>query len=292
MNVNIVTVNSGWILQQIATRIASNAPDNHLVEVSNVANQSSDANYYIDIQNCYNRQKTKLDIGYFTHADGNSSEWARHLFDTTKAWSLDGIVSMNKRYTDMLVGIGYPTNRITTLTPGQTYDTFPLKKLRIGVVSRGGYPGYGQQFLERFFATYQFPNVRFKFLGRGWEALNNFRSNNEIQLYSDAEVPYDKYVDFYHSIDYLLIPGLWTAGPMSMQEALSCGLPIISADVGFTNYEFKADYVFEPNNISQLAEIINSIDKVRLDRRNQVSHMSWRKHAKDVIDFIEYIKTI
>jgi glycosyltransferase involved in cell wall biosynthesis len=286
MHINIVTVNTGWILQKIAERTASNNPFEDVTFTVAHSVDPNAINYYVDLQNCYNGQKTKLDIAYYSHAHLNSKEWLIPHMNARNGWGLDGITSMNKRYTDMLIEVGYPADKIITITPGQTREMFPLRKIKIGIVSRGGCEGYGQFFMERFFSTYDCKNFVFKFLGNDWNGvLPITRARNiDVQLIGDAN--YDIYPSFYQDIDYLLIPGLWTAGPMSMQEALSTGTPIIGADVGFINYEFQADYVFQPNDVEGLINILNEIQEPLLKRRSQVENMTWENFAVGVVDFI------
>lgn len=293
MRINIVTVNSGWILQKISERTAqacNEKIDGHTMTVSHVADPEADANYYADLQNCYVGQKTKCDVAYFTHADLNSREWLRNLLNNTKSFdNLDGIISMNGRYTDMIKDLGW-VKPLSTITPGETKDMFPLRKITIGVVSRGGHPGYGQYFIENMMNTYDFKNFRLRFLGNGWDNLRHIANhkNYELELIGDAD--YSVYPDFYQNIDYLLIPGLWTAGPISFQEALSTGTPVISANVGFAGYELQPDYIFEPNDIQGLSSILDIIQEPYKKRRNQVEHMTWENYAKDVINFIEKVK--
>jgi len=293
MKINIVTVQSGWILQKIAERLQKGNKDSEVqITVSYEVDREADINYYADLQNCYGGQKTKCDVAYFTHADLNSSEWAHNLLSSRNAYTnLDGIISMNERYTQMLRDLGYPDQQLATITPGETAKDFSLKKVNIGIVSRGGYPGYGQHFLEDFFETYKMDNFHFKFLGSGWENLLPIckEKGTSVELFSDSEPYPEFYNSFYHSIDYLLIPGLWTAGPMSMQEALSCGVPVIGADVGFVNYEFEADYVFSAGDKKQLNSILSSIQEPIINRRSQVENMSWETYAKDTVIFLSRI---
>jgi len=74
-----------------------------------------------------------------------------------------------------------------------------------------------------------------------------------------------------------------------MQEALSCGIPVIGADVGFVNYEFSADYTFEAGNKVELNNILKIIESPIITRRAQVESMSWEKYAEDIITFITRI---
>lgn len=287
MHINIVTVSSGWILQKISERTASNCKVNGVrMTVSHEADPNADANYYADLQNCYFGQKTKFDVAYFTHADMNSKVWLENLLLQRNGFKLDGIVSMNKRYTDMLEEVGYPKDKLATITPGQTYDTFKLRKIVIGIVSRGGYPGYGQQFMERLLLEKDLSNFKFRFLGNGWENIKPIANAKRIEVEFINDADYSVYPKFYHEIDYLLIPSQYTAGPISFQEALACGTPVISADVGFANYEFKADYLYRTGDIEDLYNTIHGIEKKLLSRRAQVEGMSWEKYAEDVTNFI------
>ena len=83
---------------------------------------------------------------------------------------------------------------------------------------------------------------------------------------------------------------MWTAGPMSMQESLSTGVPVIGANVGFVNYEFQADYVFEPGDESGLDSILRSIENPIVARRSQVENMTWANHADDLVQFAKRLR--
>lgn len=294
MHVNIVTVRSGWILQKISERTANACNTKivgHTMKVSHGPDFNADANYYADLQNCYHGEKTKCDVAYFTHADLNSPQWAMGMLRSTRSFeNLNGIVCMNERYTEMLRSLGWPSHKIQTITPGETKDMFPLRKIKLGIVSKGGYPGYGQQFMERMLMGYSFINFQIRILGDGWDSLKSIANQRGFDLELITDKDYSIYPKFYQDIDYLLIPGLWTAGPISFQEALSTGTPVISADVGFAGYEFTPDYMFQPNNVDELSKILNEIQAPLLKRRSQVEHMTWEKYAMDVITFINKVR--
>lgn len=293
MLININTVSSGWILQKIAERtaIAGNTFTEHNMIVSHGVNIDADVNFYMDIQNCYFGQKTKFDLGFFTHADMNSKQWLINLLNEKNAFrNLDGIVSMNERYTEMLREIGWDSEKLITITPGETKETFKLKNIKLGIVSRGGYPGYGHDFMINLFNSKNIEGFEFYFLGNGWEPLVPLCDSKRIKIEVSGDSDYSLYPAFYNKIDYLLIPGLWTAGPISFQECLATGTPIISSNVGFANYEFKPDYIFEPNDVDGLYTILTSIRQPLLDRRKQIENMSYENFAKDVINFIKKLK--
>lgn len=293
MKVNIVTVSSGWILQKIAERTVSNAKVHGVTfTMSHQPDLTADVNYYADLQNCYFGQKTYMDVAYFTHADMNSKQWTLDLMKQRNVDNLKGVVFMNKRYQDMWLELGYPAERTRTIVPGQTYDTFPLRKTVIGIASRGGYPGYGDEFLQEFFAKYPLSGFKFKFIGNGWQTLKEVADNHDVDMEISSNEDYSLYPAFYQSIDYLLVPGLWTAGPISVQEALSTGIPIISADVGFAGYEFQVEHMFDPGDAMGLYSILIDIRRPIITRREQVQRMSWVGYAHQLVDFFNHLEEL
>ena len=291
MHINIVTLTSEWILPKIAQRTADYYPRSDVnFTVGYVPVPDADVNYYVDLGNCYFAIKTNCDVAYFTHIAQNDIGWLRAAMAWQKFFQLDGIITMNKRYTDILESEGYPSNKLATIVPGETKNTFPLRKIVIGIVSRGGQPDYGPTFVDNFFRSYDCTNFKFRFLGDNWDSVYPIIKEKNIEADFTSDADYSIYPDFYKTIDYLLVQGIATAGPMSMQEALSTGIPVIAANVGFVNYEFTADYVFEPGNVEQLSAILDGIQAPILKRRAQVEHMSWEKYSTDVVDFILKIK--
>ena len=294
MHIHIVTVSSGWILQKIAERTAkacNEKVDGHTMTVSHTPDYNADANYYADLENCYGGQKTKLDIAYFTHAHTyDPAAWLHQMLGGRNAYSnLDGLVTMNRRYTDIVLSLNWPQDRVETITPGETRDMFPLRKIKIGVVSRGDHLSYGREFVKRVLSSYDFTNFKLRFLGNGWDDIMPIAEEKNIDLKITGDADYSVYPNFYESIDYLLIPGIWTAGPISFQEALSVGIPVISANVGFAGYELVPDYMFEREDEAGLARILDKIQEPILNRRRQVEHMTWEKYATDVTAFISKI---
>lgn len=291
MRVNFVTVQSGWILQKISERTGKAMANlGHEVTVGHNPLLGVDVNYYVDIQNCWRGYRTTCDIGFFTHADMNSEHWLKELFNVTKAWGLDGIVTQNRRYQEMLHKIGIPKEKTLNSIPAEPTMYFPLKKIVLGIVGRGGYPGQGQQFMEDLLKAYPFTHFKLKILGSNWPNLERIAKEQGIDFEHIQNEDYSKYPDFYHSLDYLLIPNLWTAGPVAIQEALSCGIPIIGADVGFVNYEFPADYTFPPGDLEELIRILEEIQEPRLRRRKTVEGLSWEKHASELLTFFGEIR--
>ena len=297
MRVNVCTVNSGWILQKISERITQSYPGNDIsFSLSKgappVPDYTADVNYYVDIQNCFFNVKTKCDIGLFTHADLDSKKWMFDMFMRQGCFGLDAIIAMGQRYADMMIELGYPKENVYVLPQGLNTDYFPMKKIKIGISGRGGWPGYGHFFLQSFFSKYNTKNFEFHFLGSGWDSIltDEVKANTNIFIRSNES--YDFYPEFYQSLDYLLVAGLWAGGPICIQEGLATGLPIISADIGYTNHEYFPDYVFKPGNESGLLNILREIEKPYIERRAQVEDITWENHTARLVDIIKKVKKI
>jgi hypothetical protein len=303
MKLNIVTVSSGWILQKIAERMQKNLPAHVEGHISTSPMPGYDAYYYCDIQNCYHNYKTVLPdathIGYITHAHEDSAEWLVKMFNAQGVWDLDGIKSMNERYTIMCHDIKY-AGPLFTATPPAIAADFPLRKTKLVIANRGGFPGYGHDFMlglpdnEMMLKLLQ-ESYELTFVGNGWEPVVDKYEHNDIEVLhipdSNCSYPHD-YAKLYHQADYLLVPILWTAGPYCAMEAKLTGLPIISSDVGLIGYEVAADYVYPPGDSLALLNILSDLSLERFDRRMDVIEEvgDWKSYTAEVIGFIEGVK--
>lgn len=299
MKLNIVTVNSGWILQKIAERMNANLSDDVDAAVSNQPLPGFEAYYYCDIQNCYHGFRAiapdATHIGYITHAHEDDPEWLKGMFDQQGVWELDGIKSMNERYTEMCKEIGYKGPMITA-TPPAIAEDFPMRKTKLLIANRGGFPGYGHDFMASLPDDKKFKFIlseyyEFIFVGNGWEPVVDKYEQNDIEvLYipdSNCAYPQD-YAKLYHQVDYLLVPILWTAGPYCAMEARLTGLSIIASDVGLINYEVGTEYCYPPGDSRALYNILTALATERKIRRDAVVRLGdWNSYTKTVVDFIK-----
>ena len=281
IQVNVVTVSSGWILQKIAERIVSSTSNNVSFSLSHSPRNDVDVNFYVDIQNCYFKKSKVKDVGFFTHLDHNSKG---HLLENKHWLTCDYIIHMNKKYFEIFSEF-YPKEKMSVLKPIEIFPEFNLKKLKLGIIQRGGFEGKGHNFMIRMAEYDYMKNFEFVFCGNNWDkVINLFRSKN-IKCTTVNE-NYENYSKVYDSIDYLLIPSLWEGGPMAVPEALAKGVPIISSDVGWVP-EFNVEYLFKPNDELGLLDILKKIRKPLLDRRRKIEDYSMKKYTKDLVKILE-----
>ena len=282
MKINVATVDSGWILQKIAEKVCLSRPDTF--SLSHAPRHDVDANFYIDVQNCYQGKTKTIDIGFFTHLHENSPNYLNPYW-----LQLDHIVHMCSRYFDTFSSY-YPKEKMSMMMPGEFSPNFQPKKQTIGIFQRGAHEGKGFHFMKKMADKDIIKQFKFLFIGKDWKEVTELFRKNGAQVSSREDELYETYPDLYSKIDYLLIPSLWEAGPMSAIEALSCGIPIISSNVGWMGVDLKPEYLFSPNSDIELELILNNIFSKIKDRVDQVKDLSYETYSEKIIKIVENIK--
>lgn len=280
LHINVVTVSSGWILQKIAERISDALYEAGAeVKLALEPLQDCDANFYIDIQNCFRRKTGTLDIGYFTHLHEDD------IKNIKPHWlNLDFIIHKCQRYYRAFSQI-YPVERMAVLYPGEMHGRFITKrKVRIGIVQRGEHEGKGFHFMLKLLddsdpLLYEW--LKFVFVGSGWaDVVNHYRALG-IEVTCFQSESYQAYYDYYQQIDYLLIPSLWEGGPMNLIEAYSQSIPIIAANVGWVPDHFIDEdwLMYLPGDKRALLSILERICSQYAARRTIAERFSYKDYA-------------
>jgi glycosyltransferase involved in cell wall biosynthesis len=288
MHINIVTVNSGWILQKIANRIAASCPTGFSMRVGHHAMYGGN-NFYVDVQNCYHGKTGGIDIGLFTHVHENDIKHINPLWFT-----LDGVIHMSQRNAQLWEKHPrYPGSEIQPYTvriPGMPDRAFEYKKRRIGIAQRGKYEGKGFHFMQELgkipALIDQFDWI---FLGNDWEeVVDHYRKFTRVDFIRDTDAKWpEDYARFYSEIDYLLIPSKWEGGPMSILEAAGAGVPIIASRVGWVDNEIPVAHSFEPGDVIGLMRILNTIAYPQKRAKDIVESLSYGQYAAHVAMFFQ-----
>lgn len=291
IQINVVTVNSGWILQKIAERIVKAGQDTSKNKYVLGPPKYQGYNYYVDIQNCWPHSKLGVkDIGLFTHIHENDYKSLPEHYH-----KLDHIVHMSKRSHDEFLRRGHKPEKNHHLMPGEVDpEKWPYKKPTILVAQRGTYEGKGFHFLleavqKADFGIYDscdsiMGEFDWTFVGGGWEEVAKALTEKckaNVLCMSDEEIKYPcDYAAMYQSSNYLLIPSKWEGGPMASLEAAACGLQIIAPDVGWWGNELRQDYKFTNGEPTSLIECLESIIEKRVIRRAQVLGLKYTNYVK------------
>jgi len=271
MNVNVVTVRSGWILQKIAERIVEAGEKSHFYDwsLSHNPHPHADVNFYCDIQNCYQGPVgSSKHIGLFTHVHANDPTTVQQ-----NVTSLDFIFHMAPRYMVMFnKQFNYPNERMDIMVPYE--PRWEPRRLRIGIFQRGKFEGKGFNFIYKFIQEHPDVCEKFEwfFMGDGWRPVVNLMDDNNIRAHitSDAKLQYPEgYEEAYSAMDYVLIPSLWEGGPIAALEAAASGVPLISSNVGWA--DSWADYLFKPNDLVDLRRILHKISSQRYRKSKKLS---------------------
>tara|TARA_R110000737_G_scaffold68684_1_gene96867 strand:+ start:7565 stop:8431 length:867 start_codon:yes stop_codon:yes gene_type:complete len=284
--IHLVTVDSGWILQKIAERIAAELSLICDVSLGQSPREDVDSNFYIDVGNCYSGPTSTIDIGYFTHLHEDSP---RHL--QQKWLSLNYIFHHGLRYYNIFKDY-YPENQMSIVLPGEIPTSFGLKKPTLGIFQRGGHEGKGHFFMKDMASHPITKEYKFLFVGKDWEEISDIYAQEGIEAEHIINEDYENYPSLYNKIDYLLVPSLWEGGPMAIFEAYAKGIPVISSHVGWMGNDIRVDYLFSPGNKKQLAEILNEIQLPSKRRRERVAKYNYKFYAKKLLDTVLKIKEI
>ncbi len=105
-------------------------------------------------------------------------------------------------------------------------------------------------------------------------------------------VPHEKLAEIYNQADFFILPSISEGSPLTILEALSCGLPIIVSDIPSLSQiikESKAGITFPVGNAERLSEAMVSIssskdlDVFRKNARDFAEkNYSWRKISAEV----------
>jgi glycosyltransferase involved in cell wall biosynthesis len=190
---------------------------------------------------------------------------------------MDAFIHQSKRSLNQFIQLGFqPDKNYNVTSPIEVHKFYPT--ITLGIIQNGEVEGKGLYFLLNLLDQYDFKNFKFLFCGRGWELVTDkmrlLGIRYEVVRYTHAEYQNVQQRELYEKMDYLLVPSLWEGGPVAPLEAMASGVPVISSDVGLIP-EFNVEYMYEAGNSSQLIKILQEVEKIRLDRRSKVEHLTY-----------------
>lgn len=259
MKVNVVTQDTSWILKRIAEESIKYLDD---ATITDTFDLKADINFFVNYA-MVNQRVIGLDtinVAYFTHKDPKfAKEWER-AEKVCKAG-----VYMAERYK--------PNVPITKKIYPTGLDKLTHEKLIIGVAGRVYDRGRkGEDLLREIDKC--FPDgIEWRFLGRGWDSLPWHNDFELVQWESD-----EKSIEFYQNLDLFICASKKEGGPIPIMEAIKCGVPIISTDVG--NREEWEDYVHIVDGLPQMGLIVDKYI-ARKECQYKLSLRNWDWFAQE-----------
>lgn len=246
---HIVIADRGWIIEQMASKLASELP---YVDYDITENPAAYVQYYMTYAKFRQRCST-VEMGLFTHVEDFVPAATDRFFKI--ASQLDICICMSKKYANSLKK--HTQSQIKIIPPGIDLNQYSAN-IRVGVVGRTYWTGRkGEEVVAKLISC---PNVDWYFTGNGWP-------HPSISL-TDEQMP-----NFYRQMDYILVPAYYEGGPMCVPEALAAGTKVIAPDVGWCK-DFPCIF-YEVGNWQQLSGILSSLATERLELRESVSDYSW-----------------
>lgn len=266
MFVNVVTEEGSWILKRIAEESIKYCPES---KISNHIDTKYQINYFVNYA-LYKPSKTKS-VAYFTHfTEACGDKWR----EAEKG--LDGAVYMAKRYTPRC------KNSIQIPPPGLTYMP---EKFRIGVVGRQYADGRKgeKDILSIAKKLISYP-ITWDFMG-SWPISQDIRnlSQNYDVVNSSWKSDYES-IKYYKKLNVIISMATLEGGPVPLLEAAKIGTPIISTNIGNTEYwgEF-ADIV---GNVEQATSLLRSKLNIH-ERRRKLASLSWERFSRQHFIFFK-----
>lgn len=224
MKISITCEKPGWILYKLAEELKNRLAAHEVL--INEAAQDAEINYFINY-GYYRKKSEAIDVGFFTHYDPDllADVWLR------TAREMDHCVAQSESTRRTLLQQGIPDEKISVIMPGADEGFCPKVRLGIsGKIQPGGRKG--EHLLQKLMRD---PEI-----------------GNMISIVANHEgwgIPVNRlnHVDYYQSIDFLLITSLIEGGPVPFLEALACGKLAIAPPIGyvpsFDHIEYKTgDY--------------------------------------------------
>lgn len=262
MKVNIVTENLdvGRIKRRIAEKIIKYNETDIEYSMTNPPRNDVDLNFYL----CYNEflfygpSKVK-NVCWVTHIHKSIPEHEKELNRSFLAFNYaDAFLHMGQRTVDEFKNANLAQDKYHEVVwCGIESERFK-PTITIGIVQNGA-ENKGLYFMLHLLGKYNFSNFKFIFQGIQWEPVTRRMKALGIRHEEYQTLDYTNYPSIYEKIDYLLVPSIFEGGPMAVLEAMYCGLPIISSDVGWVK-EISNGYMFAPGDITGLINILKSIE--------------------------------
>ena len=255
-----------WILSDIANQLSAKLE----WSVGKTVDTHADINYFVN----YHRyeETSGLSAAFFTHREHWYGRYERMWWDVLE--NVDLAVFQSEKYrseaTDRI-----PKLNSVVISPGFDSSKFTPKPLRIGVVGRSyGNGRKGEDLLVQV-AT-KFPGVDWVITGGNWGVRSKRVRSGVLPA-------------LYRSLDYLLIPSRTEGGPMPAIEALACGVPVISADVGWM--QELPHIEFENGSVDSLHSVIAGLVKKREVLVDSVANRTWTEFASlHALAFVDLVR--
>jgi len=196
----------------------------------------------------------------------------------------DQIVSQSSIWARFLASEG--VERITVAMTGADPNQFVPHVRRNGRI--GFSSGYvprknGDRILE---LVKSMPDHEFELCGKKWTSWNRFAELNALSNFKYTDIPYDKYHEFYNSIDVFVSISEIEGGPVSLTEATMCNIVPVCSNTGHAAdiiSHGQNGYIFDVSApISEIKSFILEALGSTYNVHESVKHLTWERFSHQV----------
>lgn len=270
MKINVVCSDEGWIYSKFIEEMQKHSKHDVLLN----SKESCDVTHYIPYYEVPNNPPRPCTT-WLSHQEKRRDLSKKFV---SAAQAVDVGLSHSKKYTKLLRDNHHRQN-VVSVIPGVDLDQFLLRdverpandKIVVGYVGRQ-YTSSDRKNPKLLKQISELPYVDFKTTGGNLSA--------------------DQIPDFYRSLDVVVSPATIEGGPMAVQEALACGVPVIAMkDVGVAaefgegviKAEGDADFMAKLKDMWLTKYYLNywRTTDVMNKMRQQVASQTWKRFVEE-----------
>lgn len=285
MKVNIINLDSGWILGKFAVRLQEELSKAGVESViSRERKESYDINHHV-MFDFVNFTKHPHDTFMIAHVDQN---WhVRLLQDRLNKCGMG--ICMSEETMDKLTSYGLPRNKLCYVNPAHDHVMKPRKYI-VGIThkchNRIDFRKREDMLID---IAEQIDPGLFKFIimGEGWENIITRLRELGIEVDYYDEFVYDKYTEIIPSLDYYFFFGM-DEGSMGFLDALAAGVQTIVTPQGF-HLDAKGGITYSGETVSDFVEIFNEIGEKKRKLIASVNEWTWENFARKHLEIWHYL---
>ena len=288
----ISETDSGWILERISKEISFFFDGEVVIHKGNKDVPKGDIyffmHYLLLLQSLRNNPNLLIKNIYcwFTHPGENFEKIKKELI-----WLINfkvKIFSACTLFKDMLISEGAKQKNIKVVIGGADENFFSQKveknTKKIGLCS-AFYERKNPELILDLVTSCQ--DYQFILLGKNWENWNKFEDLNAFKNFEYIQLPYNKYPEFYQSIDIFLSTSSLEGGPIPLIEAMMSGCKPVTSDTGFAKdliTDGENGVIFPINaKSSEVIECLKKSERLKVENiRKSVLCYSWKKFSVNV----------
>lgn len=285
MKVNIISLDSGWILGKFANRLCAELINMGIdATITEKRMDSADINHYL-MFDFINFARHPHDTFMIAHVDQN---WhVRLLSDRLEKCGMG--ICMSKETMDKLVSYGLPRNKLAYINPAHDQVIKP-KKFVVGITHKcHGEIDFRKRETMLLDIVKKIDVSYFKFIimGAGWESIVQEMLDLGVETEYYNEFEYDKYIQIMGQLDYYLFFGT-DEGSMGYIDALAAGVKTIVTPQGF-HLDAKNGITYACETITDFVEAFQDISMEKKKLVESVEDWTWENFAKKHVEIWNYL---